>query len=129
MRGHGAVLAVYQIKQPVAFTNSTTNSYETDGSQRHRGVELSPISSARFRSLVPLLTGADLQRNEPECWGEWTAAPPRPVRHVLALAIDQLRETRAATPDSCGALTPSASAFRTKSASERDSIFFMACPR
>ncbi len=38
---YGAALAVYQIRQQVAYTNSVTNIYETDGIQQHRGVEFS----------------------------------------------------------------------------------------
>lgn len=38
---YGAALAIYQIKQQVAYTNATTNIYETDGVQQHRGVEFS----------------------------------------------------------------------------------------
>ncbi|WP_322045661.1 TonB-dependent receptor [Paraburkholderia sp. J67] len=49
---YGAALAVYQIKQQVAYTNSVTNIYETDGVQRHRGVEFSmygePVKGLRL---------------------------------------------------------------------------------
>ncbi|MDE1182157.1 TonB-dependent receptor [Paraburkholderia sp.] len=38
---YGAALAVYQIKQQVAYTDATTMIYGADGIQRHRGVELS----------------------------------------------------------------------------------------
>lgn len=38
---YGASLAVYQIEQPSAYVNSTTLIYGTDGTQRHRGIELS----------------------------------------------------------------------------------------
>lgn len=38
---YGAAFAIYQIKQQVAFTDSTTNIYAANGVQRHRGVEFS----------------------------------------------------------------------------------------
>jgi iron complex outermembrane receptor protein len=48
---YGTALAVYQIRQPVAFTNSTTMIFAADGTQRHRGIELSaygePIKGVR----------------------------------------------------------------------------------
>ncbi|WP_321813987.1 MULTISPECIES: TonB-dependent siderophore receptor [unclassified Paraburkholderia] len=49
---YGAALAVYQIKQQVAYTNSVTNIYGADGIQRHRGVEFSmygePVKGLRL---------------------------------------------------------------------------------
>jgi iron complex outermembrane receptor protein len=38
---YGAALAIYQIKQQVAFTDSTTGIYAANGEQRHRGIEFS----------------------------------------------------------------------------------------
>ncbi|MGF6772377.1 iron complex outermembrane receptor protein [Paraburkholderia sp. GAS199] len=56
---YGAALAVYQIQQPVAYTNSTTGIYATDGTQRHRGVELSaygePVKGLRVMGGVSFI--------------------------------------------------------------------------
>ncbi len=38
---YGTALAIYQIRQQVAYTDSVTNVYAADGVQRHRGIEFS----------------------------------------------------------------------------------------
>ena len=49
---YGAALAIYQIKQQVAYTNSVTDIYEANGEQRHRGIEFStygePLNGVRL---------------------------------------------------------------------------------
>jgi len=49
---YGAALAIYQIKQQVAYTNSLTGIYGANGIQRHRGVEFSmygePVNGLRL---------------------------------------------------------------------------------
>lgn len=64
---YGAALAVYQIKQPVAYTDATTMIYATDGTQRHRGVELSaygePIKGLRVLGGVSYID-AQLQNTD-----------------------------------------------------------------
>nr|WP_170845059.1 TonB-dependent siderophore receptor [Chitinasiproducens palmae] len=49
---YGATLAFFQIKQPSAYTDPTTLVYGTNGTQRHRGVELSvfgePVRGVRL---------------------------------------------------------------------------------
>jgi iron complex outermembrane receptor protein len=64
---YGAALAVYEIKQPVAYTDATTMIYATDGTQRHRGVELSaygePIKGLRVLGGVSYID-AQLQNTD-----------------------------------------------------------------
>lgn len=49
---YGAALALYQIRQQVAYTNSVTGIYGANGIQRHRGVEFSmygePLNGVRL---------------------------------------------------------------------------------
>ncbi|QGZ65940.1 TonB-dependent receptor [Paraburkholderia acidisoli] len=49
---YGAALAIYQIRQQVAYTNAVTNIYGADGIQQHRGVEFSmygePLKGVRL---------------------------------------------------------------------------------
>lgn len=81
---YGAALAVYQIRQPVAYTSSSTNTYETDGTQRHRGVELSaygePVKGVRVMGGVPFVdarlertSGGTHDGNHPIGVPAWTA--------------------------------------------------------
>lgn len=49
---YGAALAIYQIRQQVAYTNAVTNIYGADGIQQHRGIEFSmygePVKGVRL---------------------------------------------------------------------------------
>lgn len=49
---YGGALAIYQIRQQVAYTNALTNFYGADGIQQHRGIEFSmygePVNGVRL---------------------------------------------------------------------------------
>jgi iron complex outermembrane receptor protein len=54
----GGTLSLFQIEQPTAFTDSTTDIFGTNGTQRHRGIELSVYGEVA--KGVRLLAGATL---------------------------------------------------------------------
>ncbi|CAB3748006.1 TonB-dependent receptor [Paraburkholderia solisilvae] len=54
----GGTLSLFQIEQPTAFTDPTTNLFGTNGTQRHRGIELSVYGEVA--KGVRLLAGATL---------------------------------------------------------------------
>ncbi len=64
---YGAALAVYQIKQPVAYTDSATDIYAVDGAQRHRGIEFSaygePLKGVRLLGGVSYIDATLLGTN------------------------------------------------------------------
>ncbi len=81
---YGAALAVYQIKQQVAYTNAITNIYGADGVQQHRGIEFSmygePLKGVRLIGGVSYInakledTGSSAEEgNRPIGVPAWTA--------------------------------------------------------
>jgi iron complex outermembrane recepter protein len=63
----GATLSAFQIEQPSAFTDSVTNVFGTNGTQRHRGIELSvygePVHGVRLLAGATLLNAKQLDTN------------------------------------------------------------------
>ncbi len=63
----GATLSAFQIEQPSAFTDSITNVFGTNGTQRHRGLELSvygePIHGVRLLAGGTLINAKQLDTN------------------------------------------------------------------
>ncbi|MDR5805781.1 TonB-dependent siderophore receptor [Caballeronia sp. LZ001] len=63
----GAELALFQIEQPTAYTDSTNNIFATNGTQRHRGIEMSvygePLKGVRVLAGATLLNAKQLDTN------------------------------------------------------------------
>jgi iron complex outermembrane recepter protein len=63
----GGELALFQIEQPTAYTDSVTNVFGTNGTQRHRGIELSvygePLKGVRLLAGATLLNAKQLETN------------------------------------------------------------------
>jgi iron complex outermembrane receptor protein len=63
----GGTLSLFQIEQPTAYTDSTTNVFGTNGTQRNRGVELSvygePVKGVRLLAGATLLNAKQLDTN------------------------------------------------------------------
>jgi iron complex outermembrane receptor protein len=64
----GATLSAFQIEQPTAFTDSTTNVFGTNGTQRNRGIEFSvygePVHGVRVLAGATLLNAKQLDTNQ-----------------------------------------------------------------
>ncbi|MEA3126866.1 MAG: iron complex outerrane recepter protein [Caballeronia sp.] len=64
----GATLSAFQIEQPSAYTDSTTNVFGTNGTQRHRGLELSvygePLHGVRVLAGATLINAKQLDTNQ-----------------------------------------------------------------
>jgi len=63
----GSTLSLFQIEQPTAYTDSTTNVFGTNGTQRHRGIELSvygePVHGVRLLAGATLLNAKQEDTN------------------------------------------------------------------
>ena len=81
---YGGALAIYQIRQQVAYTNALTQIYGADGTQQHRGVEFSmygePINGVRLIGGVSYInakledtSGGTQDGNRPIGVPAWTA--------------------------------------------------------
>lgn len=65
--GFGGELAAFQIEQPTAYTDITTNVFGTNGTQRNRGIELSvygePVKGVRLIAGASLINAKQLDTN------------------------------------------------------------------
>jgi iron complex outermembrane receptor protein len=65
---YGATLSAFQIEQPSAFTDTTTNVFGTNGTQRNRGVELAvfgePLQGVRVLAGATLINSQQLNTNQ-----------------------------------------------------------------
>lgn len=63
----GSTLSLFQIEQPSAYTDSTTNIFGTNGTQRHRGIEWSvygePVKGVRLLAGATLLNAKQEDTN------------------------------------------------------------------
>jgi iron complex outermembrane receptor protein len=63
----GGELSLFQIEQPTAYTDSTTNVFGTNGTQRNRGIEFSvygePVKGVRLLAGATLLNAKQLDTN------------------------------------------------------------------
>jgi iron complex outermembrane receptor protein len=63
----GAELSLFQIEQPTAYTDSATNVFGTNGTQRNRGIEMSvygePVKGVRLLAGATLLNAKQLDTN------------------------------------------------------------------
>ncbi|HEY4295555.1 MAG TPA: TonB-dependent receptor, partial [Paraburkholderia sp.] len=63
----GGTFSLFQIEQPTAYTDSATNVFGTNGTQRHRGIELSvygePLKGVRVLAGATLLNAKQLDTN------------------------------------------------------------------
>lgn len=63
----GGEIALFQLEQPTAYTDSATNLFGRNGTQRHRGIELSvygePVRGVRLLAGATLLNAKQLDTN------------------------------------------------------------------
>jgi iron complex outermembrane receptor protein len=63
----GATLSAFQIEQPLAYLDTTTNVFGTNGTQRHRGIELSvygePVHGVHLLAGATLLNAKQIDTN------------------------------------------------------------------